>query len=176
MKTLLALATILLIGVTPAIAQGLTAQENRSLMIASQRYADLQREGTPHYEAFHKLLDQAITSKSVVFKDPNWPLVIAEKSRASLSALQQGTRKVGRTGIEKYEDAIAKMLQSDNPKTRQYGQLEQAAHQAELAGDTEKAAQIRAQLAQLQALGRIESLLNSLSNDIWNIKRELRIP
>jgi len=176
MKTLFTLAIALLLGIAHSQAEGLSAQENRSLMIASQRYADLQRQGTPHYEAFQKILNQAIKSKSVVFKDPNWPLLLAEKSRDNLPALQQGTRKVGRTQIEKYEDLIAKMSQSADPKIRQYGQLEQAAHQAELAGDTAKAAQIRAQLAQLHALGRIESLLNTLSTDIWRIKLELGVP
>jgi len=146
------------------------------LMIASQRYRDLKKENTPHYKAYQKLLTQSIQTKSVVFKDPNWPLILAEQSRKSLPTLQQGSMRVGRTDIEKYEDAIAKMLSSKDPQERQYGQLEQAAHQAELAGDTVKAAQLRAQLAELQALGRIEALLNQVNDDIWRIKTELGIP
>lgn len=167
---------MLLVGVSNTFAQALTAQENRALLIASQRYVDLQHKGTPLYDAFYKLLDQSIKSKSVVFNDSNWPLIIAEKARNSLSALQRGNTKIGQTKIEKYEDAIANMLQSKSPQTRQYGQLELSAHEAELTGDAEKAAKIRAQLSQLDALGQIEILLNSLITDIWNIKRELRIP
>jgi hypothetical protein len=157
-------------------AQGLTALENRSLMIASQRYPDLQREDSAHYKAYQKLLDQSIKSKSVVFKDPNWPLVLAEKSRQSLPTLQQGGKRIGRTDIEKYEDAIAKMLDSKSPTVRMYGELEQSAHKAELAGDTAKAAEIRARLADLRALGRIEALLVQLNDDIWRIKLELGVP
>ena len=159
-----------------ASGQGLSAAENRSMMIASQRYGDLQKEGTPHYKAFQNLLNQSIKAKSVVFKDPNWPLIIAEQSRKSLPALQQGSRKVGRTAVEKYEDAIAEMLKSKDPDERRYGELEQAAHQAELSGDTVRAAELRAQLANLRALGRIEALLNEMSHDIWQLKRELGMP
>lgn len=68
------------------------------------------------------------------------------------------------------------MLKSKDPLERQYGALEQAAHQAELAGHNARAAELRGQLANLGALGRIESLLNQLSNDIWQIKQELGIP
>lgn len=96
--------------------------------------------------------------------------------RTSLTATQQGPRKIGRTEIEKYEDAIAKMLVSKNPVVRQYGQLEQAANQAELAGDPVRAAEIRTQLAQLRALGRIEALLQQMNDDIWRIKLELGVP
>jgi hypothetical protein len=102
--------------------------------------------------------------------------VLAERSRQSLTATQQGPRRVGRTDVEKYEDMITRMLKSDNPAVRQYGVLEQAAHQAELAGDTVRAAELRAQLAELRALGRIEALLNQVNNDIWRIKLELGIP
>ncbi len=157
-------------------AQPLTGAENRSLLIASQRYPDLQREGTAHYAAYQNLLNQAIKTKSVVFKDPNWPLVLAEKSRASLTATQQGPKRVGRTEVEKYEGTIARMLKSDNPTIRQYGELEQAAHQAELAGDAARAAEIRTRLAELRVLGRIEALLNQVNSDIWRIKQELGIP
>ena len=171
-------AWILLLLVLPqlATAKPLSAGENRALLIASQRYPDLQRENTAHSMAYQKLLEQSITAKSVVFKDSNWPLLLAEKSRQSLIATQQGPRRVGRTEIEKYEDAIAKMLKSDSPTVRQYGELEQAAHQAELAGDMARAAEIRARLAELQTLGRIERLLNQLNDDIWRIKRELGVP
>jgi hypothetical protein len=176
MKTIVALIFALTAFTLHAHGESLSGQERRALLIASQRYPDLQREGTPLYEAYQKLLEQSVKAKSVVFKDPNWPLVIAEKARSSLSVFEQGGRKVGRTDVEKYEDTIAKMLASDSLQTRRYGQLEQAAYQAELAGDTAKAAQIRAELAQLRALGRIEMLLNQMSNDIWNIKRELGMP
>lgn len=159
-----------------ASAQALTAGENRALLIASQRYPDLQRESTAHYAAYQNLLNQAIRTKSVVFRDPDWPLLLAEKSRASLTATQQGPRRIGRTAVERYEETIAKMLKSDNPTTRQYGELEQAAHQAELAGDAVRAADIRIRLAELRALGRIEALLNQVNSDIWRIKQELRIP
>jgi hypothetical protein len=154
-------------------AAPLSAAENRSLLIASQRYPDLQREDTAHYLAFQNLLRQSIRAKSVVFKNPDWPLLLAEKSRASLIATQQGPRKVGRTDVERFEDAIAKMLSSKNPVVRQYGEMEQSAHQAELAGDTARAAEIRARLIELRALGRIESLLEQMSDDIWRIKSEL---
>jgi hypothetical protein len=176
MKTL-GLLILLLAFCMPAVsAKPLSAAENRALLIASQRYPDLQREGTAHFTAYQQLLDQSIKTKSVVFKNPNWPLILAEKSRASLTATQQGPRKVGRTEIEKYEDAIAKMLVSKNPVVRQYGQLEQSAHQAEMAGDPVRAAEIRAQLAQLRALGRIEALLQQMNDDIWRIKLELGVP
>jgi hypothetical protein len=156
--------------------QSLTAQERRALLIASQRYPDLQRDGTPHSVAYQKLLAQAIATRSVVFRNPEWPLAIAEKSRASLPALQQGAKRVGRTDVEKYEDVIARMAASSDPKVRQYGLLEQEAWKAELDGDSAKAALLRAQSAQLRALGRIESLLVSLDRDIGDIKRELGIP
>lgn len=176
MKTL-ALLILMLACCMPAVsAKPLSAAETRAMIIASQRYPDLQREGTAHYKAYQELLRQSIQTRSVVFKDPNWPLLIAERARASLPATRQGPRRIGRTDIEKYEDAIARMLQSKSPEVRQYGQLEQAAHQAELAGDMERATEIRSQLAQLRALGRIESLLMQLSNDIWQIKLELGIP
>jgi hypothetical protein len=176
MKTLGLLILLLAFCIPVVSAAPLSAAENRALLIASQRYPDLQREGTAHYTAYQQLLDQSIKTKSVVFKNPNWPLLLAEKSRASLTATQQGPRKVGRTEIEKYEDAIAKMLVSKNPVVRQYGQLEQAAHQAELAGDPVRAAEIRTQLAQLRALGRIEALLQQMNDDIWRIKLELGVP
>ena len=159
-----------------AEAQPLTASETRAMIIASQRYPDLQRAGTPHFEAFQRLLAQSIRTESVVFKDPEWPLRIAEHARESLPALQQGARRVGRTPIERYEDAINSMIESGNPSLRQYGLLEREAHQAELAGDSAKAARIRAELAQLQALGRIEALLNQMSHDIWRVKNRLGIP
>jgi hypothetical protein len=157
-------------------AQPLSAGENRAMLIASQRYPDLQREESAHYKAYQTLLDQVVKAKSVVFKDPNWPLVLAERSRQSLTATQQGPRRIGRTEVEKYEDVIARMLKSDNPAMRQYGVLEQAAHQAELAGDAVRAAELRAQLAELRARGRIEALLNQVNSDIWRIKLELGIP
>jgi hypothetical protein len=156
--------------------QGLSAQERRSIIVASQRYPDLQSPNTAHSQAFEKLLSQSMATKSVVFRDPNWPLLIAQKAQQSLPALQQGRTKVGRVPIEKYEDAIAQMLKSPNPKVQQYAQLEQAAHQAELSGDTATAAQLRAQQAQLQALGRIESKLQQIEGDIFRIKQELSIP
>jgi hypothetical protein len=176
MKHWILLSFLLAICPQIACAQPLTAGENRSLLIASQRYPDLQRESTAHYTAYQNLLKRSIDAKSVVFKDPNWPLVLAEKSRASLTATQQGPRRVGRTDVEKYESVISKMLKSSDPVTRQYGSLEHSAHQAELAGDTARAAEIRASLAELQALGRIEALLNQVNSEIWRIKQELRIP
>lgn len=176
MKSLISFIFLFAFCILPASAAPLSAAENRALIIASQRYPDLQREDSAHYKAYQKLLGQAIKSKSVVFKNPNWPLLIAETSRNSLTATQQGPRRIGRTGIEKYEDAIAKMLKSNSPTVRQYGELEQSAHQAELAGDTARAAEIRAKLAELQALGRIESLLYQLNDDIWRLKLELGIP
>jgi len=176
MKTLGLLILLLAFCITQASAKPLSAAENRSLLIASQRYPDLQREKTPHYTAYQQLLNQSIKTKSVVFKNPNWPLILAEKSRQSLAATRQGPRRIGRTDIEKYEDAIAKMLDSNNPSVRMYGELEQSAHQAELAGDTAKATEIRARLAEFRALGRIEALLVQLSDDIWRIKLELGLP
>ena len=176
MKTLGLLILLLVFCIPTVTAKPLSAAENRALLIASQRYPDLQREGTAHYTAYQQLLNQSIKAKSVVFKDPNWPLLLAEKSRASLIATQQGPRKVGRTDVEKFEDAIAKMLASKNPVVRQYGELEQAAHQAELAGDAARAAEIRARLTELRALGRIEALLQQLNDDIWRIKLELGVP
>ena len=68
------------------------------------------------------------------------------------------------------------MLKSDSPAFRQYGELEQAAHQAELAGDARRAAEIRARLAELRALGRSESLLQQVNDDIWRVKLELGMP
>lgn len=176
MKTLRLLILLLAFCMPPLSAEPLSAAENRALIIASQRYPDLQREGTAHYKAYQELLSQSIKTKSVVFKDPNWPLLLADKSRASLTATQQGPRRIGRTDIEKYEDAIDKMLASKNPTVRQYGQLEQAAHQAELAGDMARAIEIRNQLEQIRALGRIESLLQQMNDDIWRIKLELGVP
>jgi len=176
MKPFIALIFLLACAILPVTAKPLSAGETRALIIASQRYPDLQREGTPHYTAYQKLLDQSIKAKSVVFKDPNWPLLLAEKSRNSLVATQRGPRRVGRTEIEKYEDAIAKMLTSKSATVRMYGELEQSAHQAELAGDHARAAEIRTRLAELKALGRIEALLTQLSDDIWRIKLELGIP
>lgn len=176
MKTLGLLILLLAFCIPAVSAEPLSAAENRALLIASQRYPDLQREGTAHYTAYQALLNQSIKGKSVVFKDPNWPLLLAEKSRASLPATKQGPRRIGRTDVEKYEDAIAKMLVSKNPVVRQYGELEQAAHQADLAGDTTRAAEIRIRLTELRALGRIESLLQQMSDDIWRLKLELGVP
>lgn len=176
MKTWIVLSILLAFCSQITCAQPLTAAENRSLLIASQRYSDLQREGTAHYAAYQKLLRLSIATKSVVFKNPDWPLLLAEKSRASLVATQQGPRRVGRTEVERYEGVIAKMLKSRDPVVRQYGEMEHSAHQAELAGDTARAAEIRARLAELRALGRIESLLNQVNSDIWRIKLELGIP
>lgn len=157
-------------------AQGLSAQERRSIIVASQRYPDLMSANTPHAKAFENLMAKSIAAKSIVFRDPNWPLLIAQKAQQSLPTLQQGRTTVGRVAIEKYEDAIADMLKSKNPRIQQYAQLEQAAHQAELSGDTATAANLRAQQAQLQALGRIEQALDRLEGDIFRIKQELRIP
>jgi hypothetical protein len=170
----IALLSLLLWGFAFAAENALSPAENRAMMMASQRYPDLQKEGTPHYKAYQQLLEQSIKTKSLVFNDPEWPLLLAEKSRAGLIATQQGPRRIGRTKVEKYEDVIAKMLKSKDPTTRQYGTLEQAAHQADLAGDVARAAEIRAQLAELQALGRIEALLNQVNDDIWRLKQELR--
>jgi len=176
MKPFSVLIFLIACATLPVTAKPLSAAETRALIIASQRYPDLQRENTPHYVSYQKLLDQSIKAKSVVFKDPNWPLLLAERSRASLTATRQGPRRIGRTDVEKYEDAIAKMLTSKSPTVRMYGELEQSAHQAELAGDHGRAAEIRARLAELRALGRIEALLVQLSDDIWRIKLELGIP
>jgi hypothetical protein len=176
MKWFPAWMLVLLFCLQSASAEPLSSAENRSLLIASQRYPDLQREGTPHYKAYQNLLNESIKSKSVVFNDPNWPLILAEKSRASLTATQQGGRRIGRTDVEKYEKTIEKMLTSKDPTIRQYGELEQAAHKADLAGDAAGALEIRSRLAELRALGRIESLLWQMNDEIWRIKQELRRP
>jgi hypothetical protein len=176
MKTLVLALIIVATSAGCVIAQGLSAKERRSLIVASQRYPDLMAANTAHAKAFESLLAKSIATKSVVFRDSNWPLLIAQRAQQSLPALQQGRTTVGRVAIEKYEDAIADMLRSKNPRLQQYAQLEQAAHQAELAGDTATAANIRAQQAQLQALGRIEQALDRLEADIFRIKQELRIP
>jgi hypothetical protein len=157
-------------------AQGLSAQERRSIIVASQRYPDLMSANTPHARAFEDLLARSIAAKSVVFRDPNWPLLIAQRAQQGLPALQRGRTTVGRVPIEKYEDAIADMLQSRNPRLREYAQLEQLAHQAELSGDLASAAKIRGQQAQLQALGRIEQALRRIEEDLFRLKRELQIP
>jgi hypothetical protein len=176
MKTLIIALSIITTLIGSVNAQGLSAQERRSIIVASQRYPDLMSANTPHAKAFEKLLSQSIAAKSVVFRDPNWPLLIAQKAQQSLPALQQGRTTVGRVAIEKYEDAISEMMKSKNPRLQQYAQLEQAAHQAELAGDAATAANIRAQQAQLQALGRIEQALHRIEGDIFRIKQELGIP
>ena len=176
MKTIAIIGLLFHIALSTCIAQSLTAQERRAIIIASQRYPDLQSPDTLHAKAFEKLLNQSIETKSVVFRDPTWPILIAEKAQQSLPTLQQGRKRIGRVPIEKYEDAIADMLKSKNPKMQQYAQLEQAAHQAELTGDTATAANLRAQQAQLKALGRIEQRLGQIERDIFRVKQELGIP
>lgn len=173
MKTIAIIGIIIQITLAACMAQSLTPQERRSIIIASQRYPDLQSPDTLHAKAFEKILNQAIETKSVVFRDSNWPIIIAEKAQKSLPTLQQGRRRIGRVPIEKYEDALADMLKSKNPKMQQYAQLEQAAHQAELAGDAATAANLRAQQAQLQALGRIEQKLEQIERDIFRVKQEI---
>jgi hypothetical protein len=176
MKIIALIVVVIQVTLTAGMAQSLTASERRSLIIASQRYPDLQSADTLHAKAFEKLLNQAIETKSVVFRDSNWPIIIAEKAQQSLPTLQQGRRSIGRLPIEKYEDALADMLKSKNPKMQHYAQLERAAHQAELAGDTRTAANLRAQQAQLQALGRIEQKLEQIEMDIFRVKQQIGIP
>jgi len=170
MKKIQIILLVIAFLIEPTIAQDLTAQERRSMIIASQRFPDLMRANTPHAKAFEQLLSRSIAANSVVFRDPNWPLIIAQRAQDSLPALQQGRRTVGRVEIEKYEDAIANMLRSRNPRTQQYGRLEHAAHQAELAGDHATATNIRSQLANLQALGRIEHELGRLAAEIATLR------
>ena len=176
MKTIALIGLLLNITFSSCMAQSLTIEERRSLIIASQRYPDLQTPGTRHAKAFEKILNESIETKSVIFRDPNWPILIAEMAQNSLPTLQKGRRRLGRAPIEKYEDAIADMQKSKNPKMQQYAKLELAAHQAELAGDKVTAANLRAQQAQLQALGRIEQQLGQIEMDISRVKHELGIP
>ena len=172
-KSLLSTFVFLLVSLLPLQAQNFSAQEVRSIIVASQKYPDLQDAGSAHYKAFQKLLGQSLKAESRVFQSSNWPMQIAEKSRERLPALQRGRRTVGRTKIEKYEDAIDDMLKSKNPRVREFAQLEQAAYEAELEGDDETAAKIREKQAELQALGRIEALLRQLENDIWRLQQQL---
>ncbi len=174
MKILLLALTLIAHFIPCVAAQGLTAQEHRAMIFATQRWPELTEPNSPHYKAFDELLTKSVKSKSVVFKDPEWPMRIAEKSRADLPALKRGREKFGRLPIEKYEDAIREMLNSKNEGTREMGQLEASAYQAELAGDHQRASQIRAQIAQKKLLGQIQARLDQLETAIWLIKRNLQ--
>ena len=56
-------------------------EESRSAIIAVQRYKDLSRPDTELHRAYQLLLGQAVKAKSIVFKDPKWPIIIAAQRK-----------------------------------------------------------------------------------------------
>jgi hypothetical protein len=150
-------------------------EESRSAIIAVQRYKDLSKPDTELYRAYQSLLGQAIKVKSQVFKDPKWPLLIAEKAHGSLGALQQGARAVGRVKIEKYEETIKEMIASGPPEDQAWARLELAAYEAELAGNTAEAKAIRQKQGELDCLLALKKSVALLSTELALLRVEVQL-
>lgn len=163
MKTILTLILITFTQISSVFAgEAFRADEMRSAIIAVQKYKDLTRPNTDLYRSFGSIFHRSVKAKSKVFKNPNWPLLMADKAYQSLPALKRGGRTVGRVKIVKYEDAVKDMMNSNNADDRAWAQLEFEAYRAELAGNQAKARELRSKQGDLECLIALKNLVSRL--------------
>lgn len=165
----LILTTLMIIS-TSFASDVFNANEMRSAIIAVQKYKALTRPNTDLYRSFNSIFNRSIKSKSKVFKNQNWPLMMADMAYQSLPALKRGGRTVRRVKIVKYEDAVKEMMKSKNPDERAWAQLEFEAHRAELAGNHAEARSLRARQGELECLIALNNLISRLEELLHELR------
>lgn len=70
------------------------AQSPEAVKIASEKFPALRKQGSPLHTEFMRLKQAADNAKDPVMKDPNWPVILAEKAFASLSQTTQPAKSL----------------------------------------------------------------------------------
>lgn len=123
---------------------------NRAYIIAFERYPNMADSSSDMHKRVASIYQRALAARSIVFSDPNWPLLIADKAYSSFGTINSEPI-VSPTPTEKYEKGIRKNQESPDPTIAAAGNYEWAAYQATLSGDTVKAAELMAQAQGLLA-------------------------